>query len=242
MFTASGGINVGVRYTLDLWFVTIYINIQVGATLFLQGPPFQGVCHVNFWVFGFDIAFGPSDAVESPAPIQLLEFYRLTLQMQTATEEDSLKPHIFTCNFGLVSSMNRNRKTPRRLPKCPMILLRILILHPQYGQLLVAITDEKDKEPQPRFNAPLNTKPIFAHLMYLVDDEKRIQSKLKLAITAPPVNKTEFGRTPGQKSVWELRAVISSVAKALWDRYDPSKDPSETLVPYWILRALRQST
>ncbi|EWZ28780.1 hypothetical protein H9L39_02304 [Fusarium oxysporum f. sp. albedinis] len=79
MFTASGGINVGVRYTLDLWFVTIYINIQVGATLFLQGPPFQGVCHVNFWVFGFDIAFGPSDAVESPAPIQLLEFYRLTL-------------------------------------------------------------------------------------------------------------------------------------------------------------------
>ncbi|KAF5242260.1 hypothetical protein FOXYS1_15369 [Fusarium oxysporum] len=50
---------------------------------------------------------------------------------------------------------------------------------------------------------------------------------LKLAITAPPVNKTEFVRTSGEKSVWELRAVISSVPKALWDRYDPSKDPSK---------------
>ncbi|KAK2488376.1 hypothetical protein H9L39_02303 [Fusarium oxysporum f. sp. albedinis] len=48
-----------------------------------------------------------------------------------------------------------------------------------------------------------------------------------LAITAPPVNKTEFGRTSGEKSVWELRAVISSVPKALWDRYDASKDPSK---------------
>ncbi|KAK2684174.1 hypothetical protein RAB80_002120 [Fusarium oxysporum f. sp. vasinfectum] len=90
----------------------------------------------------------------------------------------------------------------------------------------VAITDEKDKEAQPQFNA-LNTKPIFAHPMYPVDDEKRIQSKLKLAITAPPVNKTEFGRTSGEKSGWELRAIISSVPKALWDRYDPSKDPSK---------------
>lgn len=38
----------------------------------------------------------------------------------------------------------------------------------------VAITDEKDKETQPQFNALLNTKPTFAHPMYLEDDEKII--------------------------------------------------------------------
>ncbi|RKK64100.1 hypothetical protein BFJ69_g16795 [Fusarium oxysporum] len=184
MFTASGGINVGVRYTLNLWFVTIYINIQVGATLFLQGPPFQGVCHVNFWVFGFDIAFGPSDAVESPALIQLLEFYRLTLQRQTATEEDSSKPHIFTCNSGLVSSMKPEPKAPKEVTK-------------------MAHDFVPNSDPPP---------PVWS---------------VTAAITAPPVNKTEFGRTSGENSVWELRAVISSVPKALWDRYGPSKDPSK---------------
>ncbi|EXK49887.1 hypothetical protein FOMG_02366 [Fusarium oxysporum f. sp. melonis 26406] len=188
MFTASGGINVGVRYTLDLWFVTIYINIQLGATLFLQGPPFQGVCHVNFWVFGFDIAFGPSDAVESPTPIQLLEFYRLTLQRQTATEEDSSKPHIFTCNSGLVSSMKPEPKDPKEVTK-------------------MAHDFVPNSDPPP---------PVWS---------------VTAAITAPPVNKTEFGRTSREKSVWELRAVISSVPKALWDRYDPSKNYRSLLDP-----------
>ncbi|KAL5615702.1 hypothetical protein FOBRF1_004450 [Fusarium oxysporum] len=154
MFTASGGINVG------------------------------GVCHVNFWVFGFDIAFGPSDGVESPAPIQLLEFYRLTLQRQTATEEDSSKPHIFTCNSGLVSSMKPEPKDPKEVTK-------------------------------------------MAHDFAPNSDSPPLVSSVTAAITDPPVNKTEFGRTSGEKSVWELRAVISSVPKALWDKYDPSKDPSK---------------
>ncbi|EWY92156.1 hypothetical protein FOYG_05742 [Fusarium oxysporum NRRL 32931] len=172
MFTSSGGINVGVRYTLDLWFLTIYINIQVGATLFLQGPPFQGVCHVNFWVFGFDIAFGPSDA------------------RQTATEEDSSKPQIFTCNSGLVSSMKPEPKDPKEVTKMAHDFVPnsdppppvwsvtadtfVFTVTSVFATSSVAITDEKDKETQPQFNAPLNTNPTFAHPMYLEDDEKRI--------------------------------------------------------------------
>ncbi|KAF8469770.1 hypothetical protein BDZ91DRAFT_631807, partial [Kalaharituber pfeilii] len=78
-FYAEGGVSVGVRYTLDLWFVTIHISVEIGAMLVLQGPPVSGYVHVNFWVFGFNIYFGPGNRPQ-PDPATLLEFYHLALQ------------------------------------------------------------------------------------------------------------------------------------------------------------------
>ncbi|KAI1163760.1 hypothetical protein F5B18DRAFT_618039 [Nemania serpens] len=64
-FAADGGISVGVRYTLDLWLVTIRISAEIGAMLSVLGPPMAGRVHVDFWVFGFDIDFGNRDAALS---------------------------------------------------------------------------------------------------------------------------------------------------------------------------------
>lgn len=55
-FAADGGISIGVRFALDLWLVTNRINAEIGARLSLLGPPMAGRVHVDFWVFGFDIA------------------------------------------------------------------------------------------------------------------------------------------------------------------------------------------
>ncbi|OXV09543.1 hypothetical protein Egran_02694, partial [Elaphomyces granulatus] len=60
-FIAEGGITVGVRFTLDLWLVCINIKVEIGARLYIAGPPIHGRVHVDFWVFGFDINFGDSD-------------------------------------------------------------------------------------------------------------------------------------------------------------------------------------
>ncbi|QUC21319.1 uncharacterized protein UV8b_05562 [Ustilaginoidea virens] len=60
-FAADGGISVGVRFSLDLWLVTIRISAEIGATLSVLGPPMAGRVHVDFWVFGFDIDFGDRD-------------------------------------------------------------------------------------------------------------------------------------------------------------------------------------
>ncbi|KAF3909810.1 hypothetical protein ABW21_db0202232 [Orbilia brochopaga] len=83
-FQAEGGISVGVRFTLDLWLVTIRINVEIGATLKLAGPPMGGIVHVDFWVFGFDIEFGSSP---EPAPkLTLEEFWQTALKDSKSTQ------------------------------------------------------------------------------------------------------------------------------------------------------------
>lgn len=68
-------VSVGVRYTLDLWLVTVHISVEIAAGLDLTGPPFGGVVHVNFWVFGLDINFG--DSPNPPAAIGLDRFFQV---------------------------------------------------------------------------------------------------------------------------------------------------------------------
>ncbi|KAH7110819.1 hypothetical protein B0J11DRAFT_473636 [Dendryphion nanum] len=57
-FRADGGLSVGVRFTLDMWLVTINISVEISAQLYIEGPPVRGTVHVDFWVFGFNIDFG----------------------------------------------------------------------------------------------------------------------------------------------------------------------------------------
>ena len=85
MYMAQGGIGVGVHFTLDLWLVTISINVDISAVITLRGPPLSGTVHVDFYVFGFDVNFGAkSNRVNDP--ILLGEFY--TLALQTASSGD----------------------------------------------------------------------------------------------------------------------------------------------------------
>lgn len=72
-FQMSARVSVGVRFTLDLWLVTIRISVEISAGLDLTGPPFGGVVHVDFWVFGFDIKFGSSP--RPPPAIDLDRFF-----------------------------------------------------------------------------------------------------------------------------------------------------------------------
>ena len=54
-FHLHARVAIGVRFTLDLWLVTVRISCEISAQLDLTGPSFGGIVHVDFWVFGFDI-------------------------------------------------------------------------------------------------------------------------------------------------------------------------------------------
>ncbi|OCT52851.1 hypothetical protein CLCR_09415 [Cladophialophora carrionii] len=77
-FQLQARIAVGVRFTLDLWLVTIRINAEISASLDFRGPPFGGVVHVDFWVFGFDIKFGSPPS--PPPPISLERFWAVVIK------------------------------------------------------------------------------------------------------------------------------------------------------------------
>lgn len=83
LYRASAGVMVGVNYTLDLWLVTIPIKVDLSAIIWLQGPPLSGTVHVNFFVFGFDVKFGPQN-MPGNDKISLWDFYYLVIQ---ATEK-----------------------------------------------------------------------------------------------------------------------------------------------------------
>jgi hypothetical protein len=118
-FSAVGKISVGVRFTMDLWIVTIRINVEIGAVLTVAGPPMAGIVHVDFWVFGFDIKFGGNMALKPP-PLPVGDFMKLVLDSATNSgsalpvanfqrqltdapkAKPTTQPIIFNCKEGLI--------------------------------------------------------------------------------------------------------------------------------------------
>ncbi|KAF5598045.1 hypothetical protein FPCIR_3318 [Fusarium pseudocircinatum] len=82
-FQMTARVSVGVRFTLDLWLVTIRISVEISAGLDLMGPPFGGIVHVDFWVFGFDIKFGSSPP--APDAIGLERFFKIATKTNSST-------------------------------------------------------------------------------------------------------------------------------------------------------------
>ncbi|RKK25000.1 hypothetical protein BFJ66_g15705 [Fusarium oxysporum f. sp. cepae] len=82
-FDMSAGVSVGVGFSIDFWFIHIRISVQIGAELYLWGPPVAGRVHVDFWIVAFDINFG--DHHPKIDPVSLSEFYELVLQDSPAS-------------------------------------------------------------------------------------------------------------------------------------------------------------
>jgi len=74
-FIADIGVSIGVRFQKKIWFVTVHISVEVSGHLHLEGPPFGGKVHVNFYLFGFDIYFGSHPG--PPPPLTLHQFWDL---------------------------------------------------------------------------------------------------------------------------------------------------------------------
>ncbi|KAF4472325.1 hypothetical protein FALBO_769 [Fusarium albosuccineum] len=88
-FDMSAGVSVGVGFSIDFWFIHIRIPVQIGAELYLWGPPVAGRVHVDFWIVAFDINFG--DYVSTDERVSLSEFYELVLQDSPASSFASAK-------------------------------------------------------------------------------------------------------------------------------------------------------
>lgn len=80
---ANGGVGISVCYTLNLWICIVHINFELSATLYIQVPSIAGPVHVNFWVFGFDVNFGPHSTNKNSL-LTLEAFFQLVLQADLA--------------------------------------------------------------------------------------------------------------------------------------------------------------
>ncbi|HET6997362.1 MAG TPA: DUF6603 domain-containing protein [Solirubrobacterales bacterium] len=76
-FTAEVAVEVGVSYRLNLLFCHKTIEISLGASVQLWGPPTGGIVHVHLWCVSFSVSFGSAGAGAASHALVWSEFASL---------------------------------------------------------------------------------------------------------------------------------------------------------------------
>ncbi|KAF3117427.1 hypothetical protein TWF103_006171 [Orbilia oligospora] len=254
-FRAQGGLTVGVRYTLDLWITSIHIDIEIGARIYLYGPPIYGTVHVDFWVFGFDVKFGAQNALVNSG-VDLEQFYDLVLQKDATgasiasvfhhdTNKDKLEwktdeeepvhendtdlPIIFSCQSGLIPSAKQETKEKEPWKVTPMDFSFMVSCKfaIQNGFLKTNKPGTTTEVESIPFASPAQDK-IYGKPMKKPSTLGAIGSTLTLTITQQKDTIVELGlEADPPVPIWKKsEPVMKPVPSALWGEYLESQDPS----------------
>jgi hypothetical protein len=246
-FIAEGGITVGVRFTLDLWIVCINIKVEIGARLYIAGPPIHGRVHVDFWVFGFDIKFGDGGQ-DKPKGLSLDEFIEVVCQTHTSGMPsllglpDSVGPdlndpdaHVFAVQEGLIP-----KDGVQSTPSGEMWVVRAATFEFSVNckfaiqeATVVTPTSQGDKTDKVAGTG----NPIYAKPMYTTSP---IKSTLTITITPDTAYAlSEFSTEP----LWDInQSIRKDVPLALWGKYDRSSDPSYNKNPSALLNGTKEKS
>lgn len=224
-FIADGGLSVGVKFSMDLWLVTIHISIDVAATIHLEGPPVHGVVHVNFWVFGFNVDFGDS-GLGPPDPLKLLDFLSLVCKpdvpAKAVTEgseiesDDDSSAFILSVEEGLVGSSDAKTPPNQRWTvraatfafsvTCKFAIYKATVLTPNPDDPENPTSDTKEGP-----STPINARPMCLDTQFyqseltVTIEEGLTQRRLAVAVDENP------------DPVWtNNKAIMKQLPSALW--------------------------
>ncbi|XXG96345.1 histone H2A.Z [Hypoxylon texense] len=239
-FIAEIGIDVGVKYNVDVCFIHTHISIDVGADLTMWGPPFAGRVHISLWFVKFNINFG--DAEKGVDPVSLLEFYQLVLQANKSVQKAQMEQKALAgSHIAELKGAEEDEKQPRDMPQ-------------DQGHTFLAesgLTNDTEK-PVRKHNQswlvrggsfvcvigckiPIKSadqmdgdvsidhvtynQAIYAKPMKLEGEESQLQSNLQISIT----------RKDGKVSNgWQMETVVKSLPAGLWGEYDAGTDPLQS--------------
>ncbi|KAL8792889.1 MAG: hypothetical protein Q9195_004531 [Heterodermia aff. obscurata] len=259
-FQLEAGLAVGVRFTLDLWLVTIRINAEVGASLDLRGPPFGGVVHVYFWVFGFDVKFGSPPG--PPPPVSLARFWQVVLKSGGSSSSntnlllDDPKKNadnaaiVLTCENGLLPPIQKRGQQQKEnetwLVKSGKFNLmatfqfavtqgdlterRKILVPDAAGRLII----EKEEEETRSAHAPIQSvhQEVFSKPMQL---DRALTSIVTIDVMAPSpkMASQQFFHVleTWKDQKWELVPIIKPAQTSLWGKYSRNLDPSLVKTP-----------
>ncbi|KAF7563164.1 hypothetical protein G7046_g951 [Stylonectria norvegica] len=252
-FIADGGLAVGVRYSMDLWLVTLHISVDIAARLHLEGPPVRGVVHVDFWVFGFDVAFGDESRTEVK-PLPLSEFIDLVCQtgqqasgfVETITARTSLKEleasriqeehdassdgkdaFLLSVDDGLVSSSGTDTETVGEkgwVVRASTFTFTVSCKFALKGAKVLTPNVNYPDDPTER---PVDgAGEVNARPMCLPKSFSKSDLKVTIVQLATHVKTFEHENAD---PVWENNTgIIKSLPSGLWGPYDVYSDPSRT--------------
>ncbi|KAK6860469.1 hypothetical protein PG995_004105 [Apiospora arundinis] len=232
-FNAQAGISVGVRFNLDLLFIHTHISVEIGAQLYLWGPPLAGRVHVDFWITSFNIDFGkPANDDEK---CTLYQFYKLVLQSDSSVSASS-SPAMLTSgkkvavagekndppvpkneghNFLALSGLLNPDEKTERPPNEPWIVragtFSFLIA---CKMAINSVKNDPDKGPIITYGKPEAGIDVFGKPMRLT---KPMTSVLTVVVKQDGVSNPDEG--------WQYEQSIKSVPQGLWSKYNADTDP-----------------
>ncbi|KAF3906714.1 hypothetical protein AA313_de0200109 [Arthrobotrys entomopaga] len=246
-FIANGGISVGVRYTLDLWLVTLHISVEISCQLYIEGPPIHGSVHVDFWVFGFNINFGRQSNA-SPA-LTLDQFIELVCSLSqpleaavsTITAETSIQPegnaptpvengklHVFSVTSGLAPNGGSTSQPSGGVWLVRPATFAFMISSKFATDSITVQTGQLSGDPLDPVVINGTGNAIHAKPMR----ENKMDSSITVTITpdAPPTDAKKF-QTHADfadiQPVWnQVSGITKNLPNGLWGLYDPKSDPS----------------
>ncbi|KAI0890544.1 uncharacterized protein GGS22DRAFT_151195 [Annulohypoxylon maeteangense] len=231
-FNAQGGISVGVRFNIDFLVVHTHISVEIGAQLYLWGPPVAGRVHVDFWIVAFDINFGKS--ANDDERCTLYQFYQLVLQSESAsvmsqaaamltTREELViesnppipknEGHNFLAQSGL---MNPDEKTERAQNEQWIVRAGTFSFVIACKMAINAIKNDPEAVPIIVNNNPDPNINVFGKPMKLVIP---MTSTLTVVVKQDGVDHPDVG--------WQYERYLKSVPQGLWAKYDRNADPHD---------------
>ncbi|KAH6632440.1 hypothetical protein F5144DRAFT_650477 [Chaetomium tenue] len=237
-FTAEERIAVGVSFNIDFLFIHTYITVEIGAGLYLWGPPLAGTVHVDFWITSFDINFG-----QRPGRIEAVSLYQFYLVVLPAnlhekahySEEDEKKekarPANEAHNFAAQSGLLNNDEDPRKADNAPWVVRGGLFYFVLECKMPISnvrlVTGHGDDgtpvtKPVTFYNESSRT-PVTPPAIY----SKPMQLTHAMASTLDVEFYVQHGNaSPAVETRWRLEMELRPAPSGLWNRYDPSTDPS----------------
>ncbi|KAK0762714.1 hypothetical protein N5P37_005532 [Trichoderma harzianum] len=246
-FQLQSRLSVGVRFTMDLWIVTVRINAEVSATLDMSGPPFGGVVHVDFWVFGFDVNFG---APPQPPPAVTLErFWNVVLK-----SSGSSPPSMLTSDD--VMKKDDNKNDDKKKQDNPAILLTCesglepappgttakdddpwlvrggsfsFLVTFQFAINKASVVELRDGKDRKCASAKIKAEhqKVYGKPMQLTDSLTSEATILVESTTPKPLDDHRFSiMKDWQAMEWRIEPIVKPVQSSIWGIYNRSEDPS----------------
>jgi hypothetical protein len=238
-FTSSAGVCVGVRFNIDVLFIHTHISVEIGADLYMWGPPLAGRVHVDIKVAKFDINFGADK--EDDKEVDIEKFYYRVLQAssqqaksRTAQEERGLiaggeedilpgdpnQGHTFLATSGLLN----NSSSTDRAQNADWVVRGgsfSFVVGCKMAVQDAKLIDENDKVVN---SVSSEGPPIYARPMHL--KEAMSKSEMKIEIVQEGVAHAKWGMTQEYKQVptglWakcrSTKAVLIDSLLTRWNR------------------------
>ncbi|UKZ54366.1 hypothetical protein TrVGV298_008174 [Trichoderma virens] len=221
-FSFTGGITVGVNYTIEAFWVSTNVSAQLGAQFHIEARPFGCRARVEFWVFTFDIEYGDTSRIPE-YPKSLQQFYELVLGITGKNAQDRPATVSFNATAGLLAPAKAPSSDPTNDDKKkqkPWTVRGGLFVFSIGSTFPVSSVLVDDRSVPVSNETPLYAKPMKR-------SAETVSSEIHVRIFKKEFRGQNGTLDPGYDKIgWNVVPATKALPKGFWDKYEAWKDPA----------------